>query len=409
MHKSTRNILDKTRPLRASAMRLLRDDEVWCRTVDQLSASPNSEYDLKQNSERAYGTLRRSMFIAASRTVFLQVAVICASFLLPVAPVHAADRHGHGLVAMQRLDQRVTTIGYRLVTSAGDLCADKVPVPGFAIHDLSQYRSDEQEEADDTFRFDGAPLVLAVAPDSPAAAAGVQIGDALIRIGADPVAPAPSGATNSYARIAALLSQLDSAGHSGMLALELRRKQQVLTVTAALRDGCPTRFQTKVSDAIDAQADGRYVEVNTGLIAFAGSDDELAAIMAHELAHNILHHRARLDAAGVPRGILGQFGKNARLIRETETEADRLGVYLMDRAGYAPQAAITFWTRFGAQRGLGIFTAPTHLTAGKRIALIQPEITRIAVMRAAGVEPRPAFLEDARPRGSNGRTGDYSR
>lgn len=310
---------------------------------------------------------------------------------------------------MQRLDRRVTAIGYRLVTSAGDLCADKVHVPGFAIHDLSQYRSDEQEEADDTFRFDGAPLVLAVAPDSPAAAAGVQVGDALIRIGADPVAPAPSGATNSYARIVAILSQLDSAGHSGMLALKLRRKQQVLTVTAALRDGCPTRFQTKVSNTIDAQADGRYVEVNTGLIAFAGSDDELAAIMAHELAHNILHHRARLDAAGVPRGILGQFGKNARLIRETEAEADRLGVYLMDRAAYPPQAAIAFWARFGAEHGLGIFAAPTHLSEGKRIDLIQAEIARIAAMRAAGVEPRPAFLEDTRPRASNSRTGDYSR
>ena len=309
---------------------------------------------------------------------------------------------------MQRLDERVTAIGYRLVTSAGDLCADKVPIPGFAIHDLSQYRSDEQEEADDTFRFDGAPLVLAVAPHSPAAAAGVQIGDALIRIGAAPVAPAPAGA-NSYARIAAILSQLDSAGQSGTLALELRRRQQVLTVTAALADGCPTRFQTKVSNAIDAQADGRYVEVNTGLIAFAGSDDELAAIMAHELAHNILHHRARLDAAGVPRGILGQFGKNARLIRETEAEADRLGVYLMDRAGYPPQAAIAFWTRFGAEHGLGIFGAPTHLSEGKRIDLIQAEITRIAAMRAAGVKPQPAFLEDARPRASNHRTGDYSR
>jgi hypothetical protein len=294
---------------------------------------------------------------------------------------------------MQQLDQRVTAIGYRLVTSAGDLCADQIPVPGFAIHDLTQYKAEEQADVRDAFGFDGEPLVLAVAPDSPAAAAGVQAGDALIRIGTDRVAPTPPAVTNSYARVATLLSQIDSAGHSGVLALELSRKQQVFSLTAALRNGCPTRFQTKVSNAIDAQADGRYVEVNTGLIAFAGSDDQLAAIMAHELAHNILHHRARLDAAGVPRGILGQFGKNARLIRETEAEADRLGVYLMDRAGYAPQAAVRFWARFGAERGLGVFTAPTHLTARQRIALIETEIARIAAMRAAGVEPRPAFLE----------------
>lgn len=373
----------------------------------QLPAGSNGVSGVNQISSKGCDTLRRSMFTDAFRAHFVSACFICAVFFLQITPVQAADRRG--LLAMQQLDQRVTTIGYRLVTSAGDLCADKVPVPGFAVHDLSQYRSDEQAVVEETFRFDGAPLVLAVAPDSPAAAAGIQVGDALIRIGTEPVAPAPRGTANSYARVSALLSQLDSAGHSGVLALELRRKQQVLTVTAALRDGCRTRFQTKVSNAIDAKADGRYVEVNTGLITFAGNEDELAAIMAHELAHNILHHRARLDAAGVSRGILGQFGKNARLIRETEDEADRLGVYLMDRAGYPPQAAIAFWTRFGGEHGLGIFTAPTHLSESKRIDLIRVEITRIAAMRAAGMEPRPAFLDDARPRVSNHRAGDYRR
>ena len=47
-------------------------------------------------------------------------------------------------------------------------------------------------------------------------------------------------------------------------------------------------------------------------------------------------HRVRLDAARVSRGFLGNFGRNARLIRETEVEADRLSVYLLERAGYDP-------------------------------------------------------------------------
>lgn len=407
MRKIVHDILGEVRSIQVMVMCLLHDGAMWTCIAAQLLPELKGVSRLNQTSGRRCNTLRRSMFTGASRAIFLPAWLFCASLLLPVAPVRAADRQG--LLAMQQIDQRVTAIGYRLVTSAGDLCSDQTPVLGFAVHDLSQYGQDEQTVVRDVFGFDGAPLVLAVAPDSPVATAGIQTGDALIRIGADPVAPAPARATASYARVAAILSQLDSAGHSGTLALELRRKQQVFMVTATLRNGCPTRFQTKVSDTIDAQADGRYVEVNTGLIAFAGSDEQLAAIMAHELAHNILHHRARLDAAGVPRGILGQFGKNARLIRETEAEADRLGVYLMDRAGYAPQGAIAFWTRFGAEHGLGIFTAPTHLSEGKRIALIQAEIDRMAAMRAAGEEPRPAFMEHARPCVSNGPTGDYSR
>ncbi|MEG3152142.1 M48 family metallopeptidase [Sphingomonas sp. ZT3P38] len=390
MEKKSNDILAEGRSLRTAITRLLPTSAISAYIRYQLAAQRNKESLFNHVSEEGQNTLRRSTFIGSSRAIFLLAGLICAGFILSAPPAWAADREG--LLAMQRLDQRVMTIGYRLVTSAGDLCADQAPTPGFAIHDRSQYRSDEQAVVRETFGFDGEPLVLAIAPDSPAALAGLQVGDALIRIGTDPVAPPQPGATNSYTRVAAVLAQLDSAARTGTIVLELRRKQQLFTATVALRNGCATRFQTKVSDTIDAQADGRYVEVNTGLIAFAGSDDQLAVIMAHELAHNILHHRARLDAAGVARGILGQFGKNARLIRETEAEADRLGVYLMDRAGYAPQAAIAFWTRFGTEHGLGIFTAPTHLNEEKRVQMIKGEIARIEAMRAAHVEPRPAFL-----------------
>ena len=59
------------------------------------------------------------------------------------------------------------------------------------------------------------------------------------------------------------------------------------------------------------------------------------------------------------RGFLGNFGRNARRIRETEVEADRLSVYLLDRAGYDPDAAVRFWSRFG-RRGLNFLGSPTH-------------------------------------------------
>ena len=71
-------------------------------------------------------------------------------------------------------------------------------------------------------------------------------------------------------------------------------------------------------------------------------------------------HRVRLDAgAACARGFLGNFGRNARRIRETEVEADRLSVYLMERAGYDPEAAVRFWSRFG-RRGLNFLGSPTH-------------------------------------------------
>src|SRR3546814_17247433 len=67
-------------------------------------------------------------------------------------------------------------------------------------------------------------------------------------------------------------------------------------------------------------------DLNQGLVDFSPDDAELAAAIAHELAHNILRHRARLDAAGVDRGLAKQFGRNARMFKQTEIEADRPSV-----------------------------------------------------------------------------------
>ncbi len=125
---------------------------------------------------------------------------------------------------------------------------------------------------------------------------------------------------------------------------------------------------------------------------YAKEDDELAAVLAHELAHNILGHRARLDEAKVSRGMFKSVGRNARLIRETEVEADRLSIYLLDRAGYPIEGATRFWRRFGPQHGLGIFASPTHPGWKQRVATMEQEATVLAKLKEQGPRPLPPFL-----------------
>jgi predicted Zn-dependent protease len=112
------------------------------------------------------------------------------------------------------------------------------------------------------------------------------------------------------------------------------------------------------------------------LLAFARSDDELAIIIAHEMAHNILNHPDRLIAQGVPRGLLRGIGRNAEKVWATEAEADRLSIRLVAASGYNVSAAIPFWRRYYAQ-----FDEPqifrTHPSLGARERIIAQTIAEL--------------------------------
>ncbi len=124
---------------------------------------------------------------------------------------------------------------------------------------------------------------------------------------------------------------------------------------------------------------GGKVGVYTGLLKLAGSDDELAAVMGHEIAHVSSRHgaertsQAYLVAGGAALAqigmeanhvdpakrvaILSAYGIAANLgailpySRLHESEADRIGLKFAAGAGYDPRAAVTFWKKMAANSG----------------------------------------------------------
>jgi predicted Zn-dependent protease len=120
---------------------------------------------------------------------------------------------------------------------------------------------------------------------------------------------------------------------------------------------------------------GGKMVVYSGLIEkLKLSDDELAAIMGHEISHSLREHarerasqqmasNVALGVAGAVLG-LGELGQtlastiadvtfNLPHSREQETEADRLGVELAARAGYDPHAAVSVWQKMLQASGSG--------------------------------------------------------
>lgn len=292
------------------------------------------------------------------------------------------------LVAMRALDQRVAAIGHRLAVASRDLCADQKNLPGFAVHDLSQYGADFRAAATRAFGLDAGPGVLALVPDGPADRAGLRLDDILLSLDGQPLAHGDPGRAGSFEQMARILDAIEAAFADGAAEIGIRRAGAPLTLHVGSEPGCASRFQLVPSRRLNAQADGRYVQVTVAIAAYAADDAELAAVLAHEFAHNVLGHRVRLDQAGASRGFFGNFGRSARNIRATEIEADRMSVYLMERAGYDPEAAVRFWSRFG-RRGLNFLGSPTHPNWRSRIALLETEIAAIRSARAAGRAPVP--------------------
>jgi len=153
--------------------------------------------------------------------------------------------------------------------------------------------------------------------------------------------------------------------------------QRLIPATATFRPDAPRwRWETNVITSNEVNAwcmPGGRMAVYTGLIEkLKVTDDELAAVMGHEIAHALREHgRERasqayaqaigLQVVGAALGLGGGEMQLAQIVADVtfnlpnsrghEIEADRIGVELAARAGYDPRAAVTLWQKMGQVGG----------------------------------------------------------
>jgi len=297
---------------------------------------------------------------------------------------------------LQSLDQRMNAIGFRLVTANEPFCKTKSPRAGLMLHAIGQYG--DQAAARLALDFDGPIAINAVAPDSPAAKANLTPGNGMLAINGLAISDITIDDASlreekpAYRRLAAVNAAMVAALGLGPTQLTISTGIQKQIVSILPVQACASQFQIEVSNDRKASANGKMVSISSQLADYFLSDDEFAAVVAHELAHNVLRHKARLNAQKVNRGFFGQFGKSASRIKQTEIEADRLSIWLMANAGYDPQAAIRFWTRYGKEHGKGIFSASTHYRWKKRVKLFEEEIAKMKTAEIVDGKISPPLL-----------------
>lgn len=307
------------------------------------------------------------------------------------AAVLQSDDLSKALVALQALDQRVANVSFRLSMANAEICPFREWQTGVFLHNASQYVPRVRTTAKQTFGLGAGPSVLAIVAGSPAAKNGLMVGDRLLSIDGVPFkVEAEDRGESNYDGISANIRQLRNATGDGRAhVLKVERNGIRLAFTLATMSGCAADFQLLPERRLDSGTDGHLISITSGMVEFTENDDELAVVLAHELAHNALSHRLLLKREGVDNGFGSHFGRRAALVRSTEIEADRLSAYLVERAGYSVRSGLAFWERYRKAYGLGILTDPTHPRERDRIAVLLAEMAKIDRQRSRGCELVP--------------------
>jgi predicted Zn-dependent protease len=139
---------------------------------------------------------------------------------------------------------------------------------------------------------------------------------------------------------------------------------------------------------------GGKVAVYTGLLRVAQNDDQLAAVLGHEVAHALAHHvserLARQEREGG--GLLAAL-RERKFDREQESEADHIGVFLMTFAGYDPRQAVVFWQRMkrlSDERGSIPEILSDHPSDERRIRQLEEWVPKAEAAKKAYDEGRIA-------------------
>lgn len=172
------------------------------------------------------------------------------------------------------------------------------------------------------------------------------------------------------------------------------------------------RFRVILDPALNAFAvPGGFVYLHSGTVLAAGSVDELAGVLAHEIAHVKARHIARMKeklaipamlttlasiaagaAAGAPEVMAAGQGVNVAMqlsfSRELESEADRLGMGFMARGGYEPAEMAKFFERVLLDGDARPDAIPPYLFSHPDVKARIDVVNRMAgEMHVAGVRP----------------------
>ena len=297
------------------------------------------------------------------------------------------------------LDQlnRVNKIATKIRISNADLCSDfSSPYYGFDVWTIQDYKNANQVERrvlNNSYQLRENLKVMHVAEGSPAEKAGLRFGDEIDEINGQKLS------TGYRTEIRKGFNELVEKSKGNPIALKVWRDQSFIDLTLMPIKACRSSAFVDFSNEINAFADGHNIYIARGMLNFVKDDLELATVISHEIAHNVMHHvdakKQNATVAGVFGFIIdmtaavygintqGEFTKMTSNIGgqafsvEFEQEADYVGIYFLKNAGYDITKSADFWRRMAAENPNAIFIKTSHPSPPDRFLAITQTVNEI--------------------------------
>ena len=245
----------------------------------------------------------------------------------------------NGLLLRQ---ERIYRIAAPLIIKNAVLCRTQArPLLGFTAKNQHSYPPELAVAARQNLGLDERLQVMQILDGSGAMRAGLKRGDILQTI-QDLSIPTGSQAEPEAARmLSPILKNLSE------ITITVVRQNQPITVNVPLTLACAFTIDVGNAQHLNAYADGRRILLTRGLLDWLSNDEDVAVIIAREIAHNVLQHAKQLQQVATLSSVIDNLllfkpdqaaansGNGIKIVLEKmDQEADRLALFMLARAGY---------------------------------------------------------------------------
>ena len=286
-------------------------------------------------------------------------------------------------------------IGYKINSSNSDICNKVDYNSGITYANENNFGLKNLRFYPSNLNLGPQVSIIHIAENSPAYKAGLNVGDIILEFGDYEL---PKG-KNALEKISKHFSNIEKQETTN---IKIDRKGEILDFNFSRTKICDYPIILTRDKIVNAFADGKSIIMTQGMMDYARDDNEVAIVIAHELAHN---DRGHLDAKKKNMLVMGSIGfildlmtiyysggtaggsaENTELWTkigseaysvEFEKDADYGGVYYAYRAGYDVSNVQKFWERIGADNPNRIAISSTHPATAERYLQIEKTVEEI--------------------------------